>query len=59
MTFGKTNDLQVFPRATKKLASETCEFLKAGDERIELPPKVLETPIIPLDQSPTTNSLKW
>ena len=23
-----------------------------GDERIELPPKVLETPIIPLDQSP-------
>ena len=26
--------------------------LKAGDERIELPPKVLETPIIPFDQSP-------
>lgn len=26
--------------------------LRAGDERIELPPKVLETPIIPLDQSP-------
>ena len=25
---------------------------KAGDERIELPPKVLETPIIPFDQSP-------
>lgn len=25
---------------------------QAGDERIELPPKVLETPIIPLDQSP-------
>ena len=24
-----------------------------GDERIELPPKVLETPIIPFDQSPT------
>ena len=24
----------------------------AGDERIELPPKVLETPIIPFDQSP-------
>ena len=23
-----------------------------GDERIELPPKVLETPIIPFDQSP-------
>ena len=28
------------------------DFLRAGDERIELPPKVLETPIIPFDQSP-------
>ena len=28
--------------------------LKAGDERIELPPKVLETPIIPFDQSPVS-----
>ena len=27
----------------------------AGDERIELPPKVLETPIIPFDQSPILN----
>ncbi len=27
----------------------------AGDERIELPPKVLETPIIPFDQSPKQN----
>ena len=27
-------------------------LLRAGDERIELPPKVLETPIIPFDQSP-------
>ena len=26
---------------------------KTVDERIELPPKVLETPIIPFDQSPT------
>ena len=25
---------------------------ETGDERIELPPKVLETPIIPFDQSP-------
>ena len=25
---------------------------RTGDERIELPPKVLETPIIPFDQSP-------
>ena len=29
------------------------EFGLTGDERIELPPKVLETPIIPFDQSPT------
>ena len=28
-------------------------FYLTGDERIELPPKVLETPIIPVDQSPT------
>ena len=28
------------------------ETYRPGDERIELPPKVLETPIIPLDQSP-------
>ena len=32
--------------------SRYSALLKAGDERIELPPKVLETPIIPLDQSP-------
>ena len=30
-------------------------FKLAGDERIELPPKVLETPIIPFDQSPIFN----
>ena len=32
-------------------------FIKSetGDERIELPPKVLETPIIPFDQSPRYN----
>ena len=29
-----------------------CDAFQTGDERIELPPKVLETPIIPLDQSP-------
>ena len=28
----------------------------AGDEGIEPPPKVLETPIIPFDQSPIFNS---
>ena len=30
----------------------------AGDERIELPPKVLETPIIPFDQSPVWLSFR-
>ena len=34
-----------------KIKVYSC-FLLAGDERIELPPKVLETPIIPFDQSP-------
>ena len=28
------------------------DIKRTGDERIELPPKVLETPIIPFDQSP-------
>ena len=32
-----------------------CELSDTGDERIELPPKVLETPIIPFDQSPIFN----
>ena len=31
----------------------------AGDERIELPPKVLETPIIPFDQSPIYDELPY
>ena len=31
---------------------ELSTLIIAGDERIELPPKVLETPIIPFDQSP-------
>ena len=45
-----------FPAKTKKpekLINKAFLTLSgAGDERIELPPKVLETPIIPLDQSP-------
>ncbi len=32
--------------------TQFLRLFKAGDERIELPPKVLETPIIPFDQSP-------
>ena len=32
-------------------------LFNTGDERIELPPKVLETPIIPFDQSPIQLSL--
>ena len=31
--------------------------LLAGDERIELPLRVLETPVMPFDQSPVSNVL--
>ena len=34
--------------------SKFLAFILTGDEGIEPPPKVLETPIIPLDQSPLT-----
>ena len=36
----------------KALKTYCFQGFSAGDERIELPPKVLETPIIPFDQSP-------
>ena len=38
--------------AENAILSSVSGFFEAGDERIELPPKVLETPIIPFDQSP-------
>ena len=41
------------PLKTKTRKSLYFQWFRAGDERIELPPKVLETPIIPFDQSPT------
>ena len=41
------------PMKTKTRKSLHFQRFRAGDERIELPPKVLETPIIPFDQSPT------
>ena len=41
------------PVNTKTRKSLYFQRFRAGDERIELPPKVLETPIIPFDQSPT------
>ena len=44
----------------KARSLENSKFLtlqSTGDERIELPPKVLETPIIPFDQSPIQLSL--
>ena len=41
--------------ARNPIKSRFLAYLKAGDERIELPPKVLETPIIPFDQSPMWN----
>lgn len=37
---------------TKKITSISADYFLPGDEGIEPPPKVLETPIIPLDQSP-------
>ena len=45
----------LFPQKQKR--QEPCKIKvsdahQTGDERIELPPKVLETPIIPFDQSP-------
>ena len=36
----------------KALKTQRFQGFITGDERIELPPKVLETPIIPFDQSP-------
>ena len=36
----------------KERKSLSCPQFRTGDEGIEPPPKVLETPIIPLDQSP-------
>ena len=45
----------------KARSLENSKFLtlqSTGDERIELPPKVLETPIIPFDQSPIYKK-KW
>ena len=38
--------------ARNPVKTRLSSVLRAGDERIELPPKVLETPIIPFDQSP-------
>ena len=32
-------------------------LFSAGDERIELPLRVLETPVMPFDQSPVSNVL--
>ena len=49
---GKAGSIPVicFFYCQKKCRS--LDTFEAGDERIELPPKVLETPIIPFDQSP-------
>ena len=45
-------------KAGNAMLSSISDLLIAGDERIELPPKVLETPIIPFDQSPIYKK-KW
>jgi hypothetical protein len=39
-------------KAGSPVKSRLPAIMRTGDERIELPPKVLETPIIPFDQSP-------
>ena len=45
-------------KALKQRLYAVFKAFLAGDERIELPPKVLETPIIPFDQSPVCASNK-
>ena len=50
----------IIQKMKKARSLENSRFLtlqSTGDERIELPPKVLETPIIPFDQSPIQLSL--
>ena len=57
----KNTRLHIMPclfRAKQKSLKTFYRFsssYSSGDERIELPPKVLETPIIPFDQSPIFN----
>ena len=51
----------IIQKMKKARSLENSRFLtlqSTGDERIELPPKVLETPIIPFDQSPIYKK-KW
>ena len=52
--------IHLFSFLNKKNLETTIllQGLITGDERIELPPKVLETPIIPLDQSPMCLSVR-
>ena len=51
--------IHLFSFLNKKNLETTIllQGLITGDERIELPPKVLETPIIPFDQSPIKTNL--
>ena len=53
LTEGKRKDMIWHEIWHKKIKPWKLKALRTGDERIELPPKVLETPIIPFDQSPT------
>ena len=52
ISFFKSSPEEGLSYKEKKLQNNYVSKLQAGDERIELPPKVLETPIIPFDQSP-------
>ena len=58
LTEGKRKDMIWHEIWHKKIKPWKLKALRTGDERIELPPKVLETPIIPFDQSPIYKK-KW
>ena len=51
-------DMETIPQMKSAGTPEKSRLpalLGAGDERIELPLRVLETPVIPFDQSPILN----
>ena len=52
-------DMETIPQMKSAGTPEKSRLpalLRAGDERIELPLRVLETPVIPFDQSPASFS---
>ena len=54
-------DMETIPQMKSAGTPEKSRLpalLRAGDERIELPLRVLETPVIPFDQSPILYSVQ-